>query len=137
MLWDPNMVYSQGDMVLYFKQESSQTSVEFGRREYMFILVSMEPGNNAIPNYDMVGEIPDFSKSGWRLLNPTSYLLQNVNAMRDVVEEVFSSLLSDHLAEDHGMEVSHDLDNSLVRRDLSNLHSGWSVGSRTVQIGGD
>lgn len=29
-LWDPNVVYNEGDVVVYFKKESKQKSVEQG-----------------------------------------------------------------------------------------------------------
>ena len=103
-MWNPNVTYQLGDMVLYFKEEAKQVSVEQGKREYAFILVSInEGGNNAIPNYDIVEGLPVFDKSGWRLLNPLSYLLQNLESMREVVKEVFTSILEEHVEDEHGI----------------------------------
>ena len=40
-LWDPNISYNEGDVVVYFKEESKQVSVEQGKREFVFILISL------------------------------------------------------------------------------------------------
>ena len=74
-LWDPNISYNEGDVVVYFKEENKQVSVEQGKREFVFILVSLQDNNDNIPNYDIVDHIPVFTKSKWQLLNPLSYLL--------------------------------------------------------------
>ena len=74
-LWDPNISYNEGDVVVYFKEESKQVSVEQGKREFVFILISLQNNNTNIPNYDIVDHIPVFTKSKWQLLNPLSYLL--------------------------------------------------------------
>lgn len=63
-------------------------SPEVGKREFVFILISTKDNNTSIPNYDLVDGIPDFKKSNWRLLNPMSYLLQDVLEMKKVVQEV-------------------------------------------------
>lgn len=74
-LWDPNVSYGKGEVVVYFKEESEQKSVEQGLRDFVFILMSLKKDNANTPNYDIVDHIPDFTKSGWQLLNPLSYLL--------------------------------------------------------------
>lgn len=74
-MWNPNLQYAKDDIVLYFKEETEQQHPDVDKREFVFILVSMKDENVSIPNYDMVNGIPDFKKSGWKLLNPMSYLL--------------------------------------------------------------
>lgn len=96
-LWDSNMTYAKGDVVVYFKKESKQRSVEQGQREFIFMLMSLSEGNANTPNYDIVDHIPDFTKSGWTLLNPLSYLLQDLNEMKTVVVEVFKKILEKHI----------------------------------------
>ena len=102
-LWDPNISYNKGDVVVFFKEESKQTSVEQGKREYVFILVSLIDNNDNIPNYDIVEHIPVFTKSKWQLINPLSYLLQNLNELRDVVLGVFKEMIEEHVKEEHGL----------------------------------
>jgi len=108
-IWDPNVSYDEGDIVVYFKEESKQTSVEQGKREFVFILVSLKDGNTDTPNWDMVDHVPVFTNSHWQLLNPLSYLLQNLNEMRDVVLEVFKGILNEHVAQEHGFIGSEDI----------------------------
>lgn len=69
----------------------------------MFILVSLKDGNGNMPNYDIVDHIPVFTKSDWQLLNPLSYLLQNLNEMRNVVVDVFKKLMQQHVEREHGL----------------------------------
>ena len=81
-LWNPNMIYMQNDVVLYFKTESKQVSPEVGKREFAFILISTKNNNTSMPNYDMVEGVPDFTKTNWYLANPMSYLLQDLVGMK-------------------------------------------------------
>ena len=118
---------------MYFKEESKQVSVEQGKREYVFILTSLWDGNTNTPNYDIVDDIPEFKKSGWQLLNPTSYLLQDLNVMRKVVVDVFKGLLADHVRDEHGFSGdSTDIESSLVKKDYSNLHTPWTNGKYSL-----
>lgn len=131
-LWDPNISYGKGDVVVYFKEESKQTSAEQGKREYVFILVSLIDNNDNIPNYDIVEHIPVFTKSKWQLINPLSYLLQNLNELRDVVLGVFKEMIDAHVKEEHGLVGSEDIVNNLVRKDYSNLQTPWEVGKYSL-----
>lgn len=131
-MWDPNVSYAKGEVVVYFKKESKQTSVEQGTREFVFILMSLKDGNTDTPNYDIIDHIPVFTKSNWQLLNPLSYLLQNLNQMREVVLGVFKELLQKHVQQDHGLIGSEDIENNLVKTDYSNLQSPWQVGKYTL-----
>ena len=133
-MWNPNVTYSKDDMVLYFKQENEQKSPEIDKREFAFILVSASDNNSAIPNYDMVDGIPDFTKTNWTLLNPMSYLLQDLIGMREVVKEVFNNMLSKHVAEEHGMIGVQDISHNLVRKDYLNLTTPWDVGKYAVDV---
>ena len=127
-MWDPNVSYAKGEVVVYFKKDSKQTSVEQGIREFVFILMSLKDGNTDTPNYDIIDHIPVFTKSNWQLLNPLSYLLQNLNQMREVVLGVFKELLQKHVQQDHGLIGSEDIENNLIKTDYSNLQSPWQVG---------
>lgn len=131
-LWDPNVSYNKGDVVVYFKEESKQKSVEQGLREFVFILVSLSDNNDNTPNYDIVDHIPVFTKSGWQLLNPLSYLLQNLNEMRDVVLSVFEKLLAKHVEDEHGFIGSEDIANNLLKKDYSNLQTPWANGKYSL-----
>ena len=91
----------------------------------MFILISLSDNNDSTPNYDIVDHIPVFTKSRWQLLNPLSYLLQNLNEMRDVVLGVFKQLVEEHVKNEHGLIGSGDIVNNLVRKDYSNLQTPW------------
>jgi hypothetical protein len=71
-------------------------------REFAFILVSTINNNSSTPMYVMVDGIPDFTKTGWKLLNPMSYLLQDLVGMEKVVKEVFQNILSRHMVDEHG-----------------------------------
>ena len=53
----------------------------------------------------MVDGIPDFTKSNWSLLNPMSYLLQDLIGMKEVVMAVFTALLNKHVKEEHGLVI--------------------------------
>ena len=86
--------------------------------------------NNAMPGYDMVDGIPDFSKTNWVLLNPMSYLLQDLNGLRDVVVDVFKGLLDEHVAEDHGLIGANEIESNLLRKDYSNLQTPWRIESK-------
>jgi hypothetical protein len=131
-LWDPNVSYKKGDVVVYFKEESKQKSVEQGLREFVFILVSLKNNNDSIPNYDIVDHVPVFTKSDWQVLNPLSYLLQNLNEMRDVVLAVFDELLAKHVEDEHGFIGSDDIANNLVKKDYSNLQTPWTNGKYSL-----
>lgn len=131
-LWNPNVSYNEGDVVVYFKEESKQTSVEQGVREFVFILVSLIDNNTRIPNYDIVDHVPVFTKSKWQVLNPLSYLLQNLNEMREVVLEVFKKLLEGHVQEEHGLIGSTDIANNLLKKDYSNLQTPWTNGKYSL-----
>ena len=129
-MWDSTVSYSKGDVVLYFKQDNDDT-VEQGKREFVFLLMSTyEKPNNAMPGYDMVDGIPDFSKTNWVLLNPMSYLLQDLNGLRAVVVEVFRSLMDEHVARDHGLIGVNEIESNLLRKDYSNLQTPWRIESR-------
>ena len=108
-LWDPNVSYNKGDVVVYFKQEEGQKSVEQGLREFVFILVSLKNNNDSIPNYDIVDHVPVFAKSDWQVLNPLSYLLQDLNEMREVVVSTFEDLIANHVKDKHGFIGSEDI----------------------------
>ena len=133
-LWDPNVPYNKGDVVVYFKEESKQKSVEQGKREFVFILVSSKDNNDNTPNYDIVDHIPVFTKSGWQLLNPLSYLLQDLNEMRKVVLEVFEKLLAEHVEDEHGFIGSDDIANNLLKKDYSNLQTPWTNGKYSLEM---
>jgi hypothetical protein len=74
-MWDANVSYNKGDVVVFFKSEGKQASVEQGIREFVFILVSLDDDNTNVPNYDIVDHVPVFTKSKWQVVNPLSYLL--------------------------------------------------------------
>ncbi len=131
-LWDPNVSYKKGDVVVYFKEESKQKSVEQGLREFVFILVSLKNNNDSIPNYDIVDHVPVFTKSDWQVLNPLSYLLQNLNEMRDVVLAVFDELLAKHVQDEHGFIGSENIANNLVKKNYSNLQTPWTNGKYSL-----
>lgn len=133
-MWNPNIQYSEGDMVLYFKTENEQKHPDVGRREFMFILVSRTDENDSVPNYDMIDGIPDFSKTNWDLLNPMSYLLQDLIGMKDVVKEVFTNLLEEHVAEEHGLIGSADIEKNLLKTDYTNLTTPWENGKYAVDV---
>lgn len=59
-MWDPNVVYNKDEIILYLREETEQTQVDYGLRTFAFILVSTINGNASIPNYDLVDGIPDF-----------------------------------------------------------------------------
>lgn len=136
-LWDPNVVYKEGDVVVYFKEESKQKSVEQGLREFVFILVSLKDNNDSTPNYDIVDHIPVFTKSDWQVLNPLSYLLQDLNEMRKVVLDVFEKLLAKHVEDEHGFIGSEDIANNLVKKDYSNLQTPWTNGKYSLVMSDD
>jgi hypothetical protein len=75
----------------------------------VFILVSLVDNNDNTPNYDIVDHVPVFTKSKLQLLNPLSYLLQDLNEMRKVVFEVFEKLLAEHVEVEHGFIGSDDI----------------------------
>ena len=133
-MWNPNVQYNKDDMVLYFKTENEQKSPEVDKREFMFILVSQKDGNDSIPNYDMVDGIPNFSKTNWSLLNPMSYLLQDLIGMKEVVKEVFQALLDAHVSEEHGLVNASDIGSNLVRKDYSNLSTTMVPGKMSLNV---
>ena len=109
-MWNPNISYSKGDIVVFFHEEDGdQTSVEQGKREFVFVLSSLQDGNREVPSFDIVDHVPVFQKPYWQLLNPLSYLLQNLNELRDVVKEVFADLLESHVQKEHGLVGSDDI----------------------------
>ena len=128
------MAYSAGDIVLYFKQEAKQIDPNVGLREFAFILVSTKNNNTSTPRYVMVDGIPDFTKTGWNLINPTSYLLQDLVGMRKVVKEVFEQILSSHMVDEHGTMGVQDIKRNLLRKDYANLATGWLLGNRSVDV---
>ena len=103
------------------------------RQAMAFMLASMVDGNSSVPNYDLVDGIPDFSKSNWSLLNPLSYLLQDIDGLRKVAKEAFQNLLDRHVASGHGMAGARiDVSQSLLRRDFANLVTPDIPGRPTV-----
>ena len=92
-LWNSSIIYAKNDIVLFFKTENKQTSAEQYNQTFAFLLVSMKDDNTSIPNYDVIDGVPDFTKTNWFLLNPMSYLLQNLDGLKDVVREVFQQLV--------------------------------------------
>lgn len=92
----------------------------------------MKDRNQSAPNYVMVDGIPDFSKTNWSLLNPTSYLLQDLVGMKKVVKEVFSSILDRHVRDEHGLTGTSDIQKNLLRKDYANLATGWLLGNRSL-----
>ena len=136
-LWDPNVSYNKGDVVVYFKEESKQKSVEQGKREFVFVLVSTSDNNDNTPNDDIVDHIPVFTKSDWELLNPLSYLLQDLNQMREVVLDVFDQVLAKHVEEEHGFIGSDDIANNLLKKDYSNLQTPWTNGKYSLVTSDD
>ena len=134
-MWSPNVVYKKGDLVLHFKEEKEQKHVEVGKREFVFILISTKDDNNSVPNYDIVDRIPNFTKSGWKLINPTSYLLQDMMEMKQVVKEVFENLLAEHVHTDHGLVGGTDeIGKNLLRKDFSNLSTSWGIGEYSLDV---
>jgi len=127
-MWDPNLVYAKDDIVLYFKEEPSQVDPSVDKREFAFILISTKKDNISVPNYELVDGIPDFTKTNWSLLNPMSYLLQNLIEMKKVVKEVFQSLLDEHVKNEHGLVQASDIGKNLLRKDYTNLTTKWDVG---------
>lgn len=131
-LWNPNIIYQKGDLVLYFKQEREQKHPDVEKREFAFILLNMEKDNKSIPNYSIVDMVPDFSNTGWRLINPMSYLLQDMIGMKAVVEEVFKNLIEWHEREDHGLVQFKDIGKNLLKKDYSNLQTTWQIGQHSL-----
>ena len=131
-LWNRNMKYSKNDVVLHFKTENKQVSPEVGKREFAFVLVSMKDDNTNVPNYVMVNGVPDFTKSKWNLVNPMSYLLQDIVGMKKVVKEVFNNLIKRHVKDDHGLQKSADIEDNLLKRDYSNLSTPMQLGKYSL-----
>lgn len=102
----------------------------------MFILASTKDGNDNIPNYDLVDGIPVFTKSNWNLLNPMSYLLQDMIELKKVVKSVFSNLLAKHVSEEHGMAGGgvYDIEKTLLKKDYSNLMTPDRPGKFSLDI---
>ena len=40
-MWNPNIIYQKGDLVLYFKQEREQNHPDVEKREFAFILLNI------------------------------------------------------------------------------------------------
>ena len=127
-MWNPNMVYQKDDIVLYFKSETKQKNPDVDKREFAFILISLQSDNTTTPNYDLVNGVPDFKKSGWNLLNPMSYLLQDLIEMKKIVKEAFETILENHVKEEHGLVNAQDIESNLLRKDYANLTTPWRVG---------
>lgn len=108
-MWNPNVMYSEGDIVLDFKEVKFQKSSESGTQSLAFMIVSTKDDNDNVPNYDLVDGIPDFTKSGWKLLNPMSYLLQDIVGMKNVIREAFEKVLSEHVESEHGLVGSESI----------------------------
>ena len=102
-MWNPNVTYSKNDIVLYFKEETNQVSPDVGKRNFVFLLMSEMDNNDSIPNYELIDGIPNFSKTNWKLINTTSYLMQDLIEMRKVVKDVFQSLLDEHVKDKHNL----------------------------------
>lgn len=101
-------------------------------RKFAFILVSTKDNNTSIPNYDLVNGIPSFFKSNWNLLNPTSYLLQDMTEMKRVVQEVVQQLIDEHVKKNHKLIDGTDVELNLVKKDYSNLITPNRYGKYTV-----
>lgn len=122
-------------MVVYFKTESKQVSADVGKRTFVFILASTKDENYAVPNYDLVEGIPDFHKTNWNLLNPMSYLLQDLIEMKKVVKEVFQSLLEEHVQGQHSLAGgTKSIDSNLLKADYSNLSTSWDTGKYSLEV---
>lgn len=133
-MWSPNVTYAKNDIVLYYKQESKQISPDVGKRDFVFMLISQKDNNDSIPNYELVDGIPNFSKTNWRLINPTSYLLQDLIEMKSLVKEVFQALLDEHVKEKHNLMNGTSVDQNLLKKDYSNLVTPWELGKYAIQI---
>lgn len=120
------MSYSTNDIVLLYKR--------IGNQDFAFLLVSQKDNNETVPEYTMVNGIPNFSASGWFLLNPTTYLLQNLGSMRSLVVQTFNSILENHVEKEHGLIGSNYIENNLVRKDYTNLNTGMSDGVFSLNI---
>jgi hypothetical protein len=131
-LWNSSIIYAKNDIVLFFKTENKQTSAEQYNQTFAFLLVSMKDDNTSIPNYDVIDGVPDFTKTNWFLLNPMSYLLQNLDGLKDVVREVFQQLVQNHVHLEHSLVGSSDIDQNLLKKDFSNLQTPWSVGKYSL-----
>ena len=132
-MWSPNVAYSQKDMVLYFKEETKQLSPDVGKRNFVFLLMSEKDNNSSIPNYELIDGIPNFSKTNWKLINPTSYLLQDLIEMKKVVKDVFQSLLDEHVEEKHNLMNGQSISQNLLKKDYSNLVTPWEFGKYAIQ----
>lgn len=96
--------------------------------------MSTKNNNSSIPNYDLVDRTPNFTKSGWKLINPTSYLLQDMMEMKEVVKEVFTALLEEHVQQEHGLTGFQDVKKNLLRKDFSNLQTHWQPGKYSLNV---
>ena len=102
-LWNPNIGYAKGDIVLYTKVENKQISPDVDKRQFIFILSSIKDNNTSTPNYDMVDGVPNFTKTNWQLINPMSYLMQDLIGMKSIVKDVFQSIIDNHVKNEHGL----------------------------------
>lgn len=123
-MWNQNMKYQIGDIVLLHKTING--------KNFAFLLTSTQKDNVNIPSYNMVNGVPDFTKSGWYLLNPMTYLLQDLGSMRKVVMEVFNTILNSHIERDHGLVGSMDIEKNLVKKDYSNLQTSLAPGTYSL-----
>ena len=132
-VWNPNRTYAKGDLVVMFKDRRDKSSaLEDGKQENVFLLMSLKDVNSSTPNYEMVNGLPDFTVTGWKLLNPTSYLLQNLNEMRMVVEKVFKNLILEHERIEHGLAGSSNIESNLIKTDYSTLQTSWRLDDFTL-----
>lgn len=133
-MWSPNVIYAKNDLVLHFKEESKQVSPDVGKRIFVFLLISQKDGNDSMPNYEMIDGIPNFSKTNWRLINPTSYLLQDLIELKKLVHDVFQSLLSEHVQDKHNLMDGTTIGQNLLKKDYSNLMTPWELGKHSLTI---
>ena len=131
-LWSSSMTYQVDDVVLLFKEGETQDKTH--DQEFAFLLVSTKKDNTSVPNYDMVDGVPNFDNTGWRLLNPTSYLLQDLSGMKLVVKEVFLDILNEHVKNEHKLIASQDIEQNLLKKDYSNLRTSWNVGDYSLNV---
>mgnify|MGYP003291885589 CR=1 FL=1 len=80
----------------------------------------------------MIDGIPNFSKTNWRLINPTSYLLQDLIEMKSLVKEVFQALLDEHVKEKHNLMNGTSVEQNLLKKDYSNLVTPWELGKYAI-----
>lgn len=129
-LWNANLTYAKDDVVVYVQERSDSDPL-------VFILVSGKDSNSSIPNWELKDGLPDFSKSNWRVVNPTSYLLQDLNQMKQVVKDSLDQILAEHVRTDHNLQSGSSLAYNLLRKDYSNLVGPLKVGGLSIQSHAD